>query len=216
MAKKENTKKVEEVVAEQPAVEETPVDVSAPVSNEVEGKNYKWYIVSSSSGKENSTAKLIKQRVKANNLETSIVDVVVPMQEKIIIQRGKKKTIQDRIYQGYIFIKMEVNDDTMQLIKNTEGVKGFLGMSAKSKLPTPLNEKDLNFTQVKSEATYKSKFSQGDVVKVISGTWKEFIGTVLSVNEEKGKLKVLLSLFNRDTPVDNVDFLEVEKLSDAE
>src|SRR5688572_12771101 len=170
MPKSKATKQEEVTVAEEVAVEETTTDnVEATETSTDSEKGFKWYIVSSSSGKENSTAKLIKQRVKANNMEEAIVDVIVPMQEKIIIQRGKKKTIQDRIYQGYVFIKMKVSDEALQLIRNTEGVKGFLGMTAKSKYPTPLNEKDLNFTQVKTEPTYKSKFDVGNVVKVISG-----------------------------------------------
>lgn len=197
-------------------MEETQTEETTEVA-EVTPKpdKLKWFIVSASSGKENSTAKLIKVRVKANGMESQIADVVVPMQEKIIIQRGKKKTIQDRIYQGYIFVKMEANDDTLQLVRNTEGVKGFLGMTAKSKYPTPLNEKDLNFTQVKPEPSYKSKFDIGNVVRIIDGPWKEFVGTVVSVNEVKGQLKVMLSLFNRDTPVDNIDFLQAEKLSET-
>jgi len=197
-----NTVTNEEVTEATPVVDEKP-------------SKLKWYIVSASSGKENSTAKLIKQRVKANGMEEVIADVVVPMQEKIIIQRGKKKTIQDRIYQGYIFVKMEANEDTIQLVRNTEGVKGFLGMTAKSKYPTPLNEKDLNFTQVKPEPSYKSKFDVGNVVRITDGPWKEFVGTVVAVNEVKGQLKVMLSLFNRDTPVDNIDFLQAEKLSET-
>jgi transcriptional antiterminator NusG len=181
--------------------------------------NHKWYILSSTSGKENSTARLIKQRVKANNMEHLISDVVVPTQEKIIIQRGKKKTIEERIFPGYILIKMEANDDTLHLIRNSEGVTGFVGMTASAKRPSPLSEKEakgiLAFTQVKQEPVYKTQLSAGDAVKVTSGVWKDFIGPVSDINPNKGKATVLFSLFGRETPVE-VDLLEIEKISNAE
>lgn len=184
----------------------------------MEDNNHKWYIVSSSSGKENSTAKLIKQRVKANKLEDQISDVIVPMQEKIVIQRGKKKTIEERIFPGYILIKMEANDDTLHLIRNTEGVAGFVGMTANSKKPSPLSDKEaqgiLNYTQIKQEPTYSTQINIGDAVKVVEGPFKDFIGSVQDINNAKGQVTVLLSIFDRDTPV-QLDFLQVTNISNT-
>ncbi len=195
--------KVEDVVAHEevkldPAIESNP--------------NLKWYILASASGKENSVAKLIKQRARANNLENEIIDAVVPTQEKIAIVRGKKTSIAERVYPGYVFVRMIANENTLQLVRNTEGVQSFLGMTAKPKLPTALDDQQLGFIEVKSEPTYKVLFNIGDAVKVIEGPFKEFIGTIESVSEDKGKARVLLSLFDRDTPVD-IDLLMLSKLS---
>jgi transcription termination/antitermination protein NusG len=179
---------------------------------------HKWYIVSSSSGKENSTAKLIKQRIKANNLEDYVTDVVVPTQEKVVIQRGKKKTIEDRIFPGYILVRMLASDEILHILRNTEGVLGFLGMTMNSKKPSALSDKEakgiLEFTQVKQEPIYQTQMSVGDPVKVIEGTWKEFIGTITEINASKGKATVLLSIFDRDTPVE-LDLLEISKISNT-
>ncbi len=175
-----------------------------------------WYIVSSSSGKENKTALLIKQRVKANNLDEYITEVLAPMQEKIIIKRGKKQTIEERIFPGYILIHMAINDDTLHLVRTTEGVLGFVGMTTNSKTPTPLNPKEvegiLAFTQVKQSPTYQTKFILGDVVKVNEGPFKDFIGTIQDINESKGQVTVLLSIFDRETPV-QLDLLQITKMS---
>lgn len=181
---------------------------------EEENPNLKWYILASASGKENSVAKLIKQRARANNLENEIIEAVVPVQEKISISRGKKVTIQERIYPGYVFVRMIANDSTLQLVRNTEGVQSFLGMTAKPKLPTALDDKQLGFIEVNTEPTYKVAFNIGDAVKVIEGPFKEFIGTIENVSEDKGKARVLLSLFDRDTPVD-IDLLMLSKLSET-
>jgi len=123
-------------------------------------KNFKWYIISSSSGKEKRTADLIMQRVKANELNERIKSVVVPTQEKIIIQRGKKKTIEERVLPGYILIEMILDDETFHLLRNTDGVIGFVGMASNSKYPTPLSSKEaeaiLNFTKMQQQPVFQS------------------------------------------------------------
>ena len=177
--------------------------------------NHRWYIVTSSSGKENKTAQLINQRVKANNMEDQISEVVVPTQEKIIIKKGKKQTIEERIFPGYILVRMIANDNTLHIIRNTEGVQGFVGMTAMSKNPTALNDKEaqgiLAFTQVKQSPVFDAQFSINDAVKVADGPFKDFVGTVKEVNESKGQVTVLLSIFDRETPV-QLDFLQVTKI----
>jgi len=177
--------------------------------------DFKWFIVSSSSGKENKTAELIKQRAKANNYDEMIAEAVVPTQEKIVIKRGKKETIEDRIFPGYILVKMIPNDETFQLIRTTEGISGFVGTTAKSKYPSPLNPKEvegiLAFMRVKQSPIYNTKFAIGEAVKVIEGPFKDFVGTIQEINESKGQITVLLSIFGQDTPV-QLDFLQVSKL----
>ena len=194
--------------------ESAPVqEVTKPVNPDIK---LNWFIVSSSSGKENKTAQLIKQRVKANNLDEYITQVLVPMQEKIIIKRGKKQTIEERIFPGYILVNMALNDDTLHLIRTTEGVLGFVGMTTNSKNPSPLNPKEvegiLAFTQVKQSPTYQTKFILGDVVKVNEGPFKDFIGTIQDINESKGQVTVLLSIFDRETPV-QLDLLQITKIN---
>jgi len=205
-------KKEEKIIVKVEAPKEEVIEVPSLKYPEID---YKWFIVSSSSGKENKTAELIKQRAKANNYDDKIVEAVVPTQEKIIIKRGKKETIEDRIFPGYILVKMIPNDETFQLIRTTEGISGFVGTTAKSKNPTPLNPKEVDgilaFMRIKQSPIYTTKFSVGEAVNVIEGPFKDFIGTVQEINETKGQITVLLSIFGQDTPV-QLDFLQVSKI----
>lgn len=175
----------------------------------------KWYIVRAISGREKSVAELIKQRVKANSLEDTVTEVFIPTQEKVVIKRGKKETVDERIFPGYILVQMEVTDDTLHLVRNTEGVQGFLGSQTNTKKPTPLNDKQvqgiLAFTKVKRKPTYQSKFSVDDNVRVTEGPFKEFVGTIQDISEAKGQATVLLSIFGRETPV-QLDFLQISKI----
>lgn len=177
-------------------------------------KKLKWYILKSISGQEKKTAELLKTRITANNLEESISEVIVPMQEKIVIKRGKKQTVEERIFPGYVLVHMIANDETLHLVRNTDGIQGFVG-STVNKQPTPLSEKEvkgiLEFTKVKQTPTYQAQYSVGDAVKVVNGPFKEFVGTIQEVSESKGQVTVLLSIFGRETPV-QLDFLEVNAI----
>ncbi|GAB4285824.1 MAG: transcription termination/antitermination protein NusG [Candidatus Dojkabacteria bacterium] len=178
-------------------------------------KVFHWYIVKSASGQEKKTAELLRQRVRATDMNDFIKEVVVPTQEKIVIKRGKKQTVEERIFPGYILVNMIANDDTIHLIRNTDGIAGFVGYSAVTKRIKPLPEKEvkgiLEFTKIKQQPTFHSSFQIGDPVKVVDGPFKEFVGSVQEVNESKGRLTVLLSIFGRETPV-QLDFLQVTKL----
>jgi len=178
-------------------------------------ENLRWYIVASSSGKENKTAELIKQRIQANNYEEKVTDVIVPTQEKIVIKRGKKQTVEERIFPGYILVKMSPDEETFYLVRNTEGVTGIVGTTAKSKNPTPLNAKEvegiLAFTKVKQSPVFDNKYQLGEAVKVVEGPFKDIVGTVREINEAKGQVTVLLSMFGQDVPV-QLDFLQVSKI----
>lgn len=179
------------------------------------GLIYNWYIVKSHSGKEKSVAMQLQQRVNANNLEDVITEVIVPTQEKIVIQRGKKKTVEERIFPGYILVHTALTDEAIHIIRNTDGVLGFIGSSSYSKKPSPLSKKEVDavmaFTKVKQMPTYQSSFAMNDAVKVTDGPFKEFVGTVKEINESKGQVTVLLSIFGRETPV-QLDFLQVTKI----
>lgn len=174
-------------------------------------KGQEWYIVNTYSGYENKVATQLEARIKANNLDDVITEIVVPTQDKIVISKGKKKTVKEKIFPGYVLIKMLLNDETWQVVRNTEGIVGFVGTKKK---PTPVNPGELKsilaFTEVK-QPTYQASFSIGDAVKVVDGPFKDFVGSISEINQDKGQLKVLLSVFGRETPV-VLDFLQVKKL----
>lgn len=171
----------------------------------------KWYIVSVYSGQEKRVANQIKQRTKANNLEDSIIEVLVPVQNKIVVSEGKKRTVEEKFLPGYVFVEMEMNDKTWQIIRNTEGVTAFVGTEKK---PTPLSPDEvkriLAFMKVE-QPSYQANFSVGDAVKVLDGPFTDFIGTISEINDDKGQVTVLLSVFGRETPV-FLDFLQITRL----
>ncbi|KXK07854.1 MAG: hypothetical protein UZ20_WS6002001071 [candidate division WS6 bacterium OLB21] len=151
------------------------------------------------------------QRVKANNLEDQISEVVVPTQEKIEVREGKKRTVQEKFLPGYVLVKMEMNENTWQVIRNTEGVTGFVGTGKK---PTPLNPEEakriLAYMDVEQPA-FQTSFAVGDAVKVVDGPFTDFVGSISEINTDKGQVKVLLSVFGRETPV-ILDFLQITRL----
>lgn len=179
--------------------------------NPIIKKGLDWYIINTYSGHENKVANQIQQRVKANNLEKEIADVLVPSQDKIVVSNGKKRTVKEKILPGYVLIQMKMTDDSWQLIRSTDGVTGFVGTEKK---PTPLApievEKILAYLKVE-QPSYQTSFAVGDAVKVTYGPFKDFVGSINEINEDKEQIKVLLSVFGRETPVE-LDFLQVTKL----
>jgi len=174
-------------------------------------KDGAWYVVHTYSGHENKVAATLKQKIEASHLEEKIFDVLVPTQEKIEIREGKKQKLRERIFPGYILVQMKLDDQSWYAVRSTAGVTGFVGIGNK---PTPLAEDEVKTIQSfsKMEApTYKASFSVGEAVKIIDGPFTDFIGTIDEINEEKGKLKVLVSIFGRETPVE-LDFLQASKL----
>ncbi len=193
----------------EPVVETAPAPEKKKKSAKELAAN--WYVVNSYSGHEKKVANQIMQRVKANDLESEIYEVVVPTHDKIVVNEGKKKTVEEKFLPGYVLIKMNMNDRTWQIIRNTEGVTGFIGTSKK---PTPLNNDEVKrimaYMNVKQPA-YQASFSVGDAVKVVDGPFKDFVGSISEINADKGQVKVLLSVFGRETPV-FLDFLQVTRL----
>ncbi|MFW5702425.1 MAG: transcription termination/antitermination protein NusG [Candidatus Dojkabacteria bacterium] len=174
-------------------------------------EKHRWYIINSYSGHEKKVANQIEQRAKANGLEDDIKEVLIPTQEKIQVSEGKKKKKKEKIFPGYILVHMKLNEDSWRVVRNAEGVTGFVGTEKK---PTPLSDQEVKgimaFTKV-DQPTYTASFSVGDAVKVVDGPFKDFVGSIDEINEDKGQLKVLLSIFGRETPV-VLDFLQVNKL----
>ncbi|MBI2314474.1 transcription termination/antitermination factor NusG [Candidatus Daviesbacteria bacterium] len=178
---------------------------------EQDNPNAKWYVVHTYSGHENKVAHTLKQRVESEHLEEKILEVLVPTQDKIEIKGGKKTNIKEKIFPGYILVKMVLDDLSWLAVRTTQGVTSFVGMGNK---PTPISDTEVQ-TIVKFAQTeapmYKQIFSADDTVKIVDGPFADFIGKIDSVDEEKGKVRVLVSIFGRETPVE-LDFLQVQKI----
>lgn len=174
-------------------------------------RNQKWYVVHTYSGHENKVAHTLKQKIETEHLEEKILDVLVPTQDKIEIKGGKKLSVKEKIFPGYILVKMVLDDISWLAVRTTQGVTSFVGMGNK---PTPISDAEVQtivkFTQTEAPM-YKQVFSASDTVKIVDGPFADFIGKIDSVDEEKGKVRVLVSIFGRETPVE-LDFLQVQKI----
>jgi len=195
------------------AAEKKPKETKKPNKSKKKpkNKNLKWYIINTYSGHEKKIAQHLEEKIKANDMEKQVVEIVVPTQDKIVVSEGKKRKVEEKLFPGYVLINMEMNDDTWRVVRNTDGVTGFVGTEKK---PTPLNEAEvksiLAFMDIEQPA-YSTAFATGDAVKVVDGPFKDFVGSINEINEAKGQVKVLLSVFGRETPV-MLDFLQVNKL----
>jgi len=171
----------------------------------------KWYIVHTYSGHENKVSRTLRQRAETMGFDKQIVDIIVPTRDTIKVSQGKKESVKEKIFPGYVLVKMVLSDETWLLVRTTQGVTAFIGASNK---PTPISEKEVEaiqqFMQLE-EPTYKAAFSVGEAVKIVDGPFADFLGTVESIDEAKGKIRVLVSIFGRETPVE-LDFLQVNKL----
>ena len=177
----------------------------------IENPNAKWYVLNIRTGYENSIQKEIRQRIEATGMEDKIVEILVPVQKKIVVKKGKQDIKEDKIFPGYVLIKMELNDRTWDLVRNTEGVRGFVKTD---KYPRPLPESEVNaimkFQEVE-QPSYQTSFSVGEAVKIVDGAFADFIGSVQEIDNTKGKIKVLISFLGREAPVE-LDFSQVSKL----
>jgi transcriptional antiterminator NusG len=171
----------------------------------------KWYVLHTYSGYEESVAKNLKQRIESLGMEDKIFNVIVPKEKKIKIKAGKRKTVEEKIYPGYVLVEMIVTDDSWYVVRNTPNVTGFIGSGT---TPVAVSEKEINSLKERMEAEepqYKIEVVVGDMVKITDGPFKDFDGQVSEVDQEKGKVKVLVNMFGRDTPVE-LDSLQIKKL----
>jgi len=170
-----------------------------------------WFIIHAYSGHEQKVATTLKKKIKSLNIEDRVFDIVVPTQEKIEIRDGKRRNIQERIFPGYILVKMLMTDETWFIVRNTPGVTGFVGFASRPiPLPEPEVKTILKYSKMKAPK-FKAKFTKGEAVKIIDGPFADFVGSVEEINEDQGKLKVLVSIFGRETPVE-LDFLQTSRL----
>lgn len=170
-----------------------------------------WYVLHTYSGYEDNVSRNLKQRIESMDMQDYIFDVLVPKEKKIKIKGGKRVVVEERIYPGYVLVDMMVTDASWYVVRNTPNVTGFIGLGT---TPTPVDPKEIEGLKKRmgvAEPKYKVDVKVGEAVQVIDGPFKNFDGKVEEVDEEKGKLKVLVSLFGRETPVE-LDFLQVRKV----
>ncbi len=170
-----------------------------------------WYVLHTYSGYEESVAKNLKQRIESLGMEDKIFNVIVPKEKKIKIKDGKRKTIEEKIYPGYVLVEMVVTDDSWYVVRNTPNVTGFIGAGT---TPIPVSKKEIDSLMERieeKEPQYKIDVKPGDLVKITDGPFKDFDGKVSEIDEEKGKVKVLVNMFGRDTPVE-LDSLQIKKI----
>lgn len=173
------------------------------------GKN--WYAVHTYAGYEDAVARNLRQRIESLGMEDQIFQVVVPVEKKIKIKGGKRRVQEEKIYPGYVLVEMVVTDASWYVVRNTPRVTGFVGSGT---TPTPLSHDEIDglFARMsKDEPTHKIDLSVGEAVRISDGPFKEFEGKISEIDEARGKVKVLVSMFGRETPVE-LDFLQVKKI----
>lgn len=170
-----------------------------------------WYAIHTYSGYEDNVANSLRQRIESLGYEDKIFSVLVPKEKKIKIKSGKRETVEEKIYPGYVLVEMIVTDDSWYVVRNTPNVTGFIGAGV---IPTPLSAEEVEGLMKRmgvEEPKYKFDIVVGDNVKIVDGPFKDFDGKVAEVDEERGRLKVLVTMFGRETPVE-LDFLQIKKI----
>jgi transcriptional antiterminator NusG len=170
-----------------------------------------WYAIHTYAGYENAVAKNLQQRIESLGMEDRIFNVVVPTEKKIKIKGGKRVEMEEKIYPGYVMVDMMVTDDSWYVVRNTPRVTGFVGSGV---YPVPLSKKEIDdlFSRMNSDTTkHKIDLMVGDLVSVTEGPFKDLEGKVEEVDENRGKIRVNVSMFGRETPVE-LDFLQVKKM----
>ena len=170
-----------------------------------------WYVIHTYSGYENKVKANLEHRIESMGVEDQIFQVLVPMEEEIEIKNGQRQTVNKKVFPGYVLVEMVMTDESWYVVRNTPGVTSFVGSGNR---PTPLHESEVKkiLKQMGVEAPkFKLQFTKGQSVRVKDGPFAEFIGTVDEVNPERNKVKVLVSIFGRETPVE-LDFLQIDKL----
>ena len=170
-----------------------------------------WYVIHTYSGYEDAVARNLKQRIESLGMEDKIFNVMVPKEKKIKIKNGKRKIVEEKIYPGYVLVEMVVTDDSWYVVRNTPNVTGFVGSGT---TPIPVSQDEIQYLQKRmglETPLYEIGVVTGDTVKIVDGPFKDFDGKVSEVDKERGKIKVLVNMFGRDTPVE-LDSLQIQKL----
>ena len=216
----EDSEEIEEEISEETeeiSEQEETAEVSADEAVEepevplIPDDGRAWYVVHCYSGYENKVRHSIEQRIETMDMQEKIFDVVVPTEEEIEIKDGKRRTVERRVFPGYILVQLIMGEDSWYVVRNTPGVTGFVGMGTE---PTPLrkDEVDKIMNRMEAEAPkVKFSFRPGEKVRIRTGPFSDFIGTVDEIDIDRAKVKVLVSFFGRETPVE-LDFLHVENV----
>lgn len=181
-------------------------------NNEKLAESAKWFVIHTYSGHELRVADQLKIRLESMAVVGKVFEAIIPAQDKIQVKKGQKKTIKEKILPGYMLVKMIMDDQSWLAVRTTPGVTAFIGSVGRKPTPIPKREVDniLQFMAVKAPK-FKSTFSVGEAVKIVDGPFSDFLGSVDTIDEDKGKLNVLVSIFGRETPVE-LDFVQVSKI----
>ena len=205
---------VQEENESEEAVKEEPVEAIEPEDEAnmeaVAEDDRHWFVVHCYSGYENKVRHNLEQRIETMGMKNKIFDVVVPTEEEIEVKDGKRRTVERRVFPGYILVQMLMDEDSWYVVRNTPGVTGFVGMGNE---PTPLRQEEVSQIVKRMEAEaprIKVTYKTGQKVRIIDGPFNDFIGTVSDIDMERAKVRVMVSFFGRETPVE-LDFLQVEK-----
>jgi transcriptional antiterminator NusG len=191
--------------------EPEPVVEAAGKPVDEKDANRRWYVIHTYSGYENKVKTNLEHRIHSMDMGDKIFQVLVPTEEEIEIKNGKRHPVERKVYPGYVLVEMNMSDDSWYVVRNTPGVTSFVGMGT---TPTPLSDGEVKaiLRQIKLDAPkYKVAFTKGEAVRVTDGPFTDLHGVVDEVNPERNKVKVLVSIFGRETPVE-LDFLQIEKL----
>ncbi len=170
----------------------------------------RWYAIHTYSGYEENVLRNLKQRIESMDMEEKIFNVMIPKEKKIKIKNGKRKVVEEKIFPGYVLVDMIVTDDSWYVVRNTPSVTGFIGSGV---TPTPLSDEEVASLMKRmglDEPEFAIDVALNDVVKIIDGPFKNFEGKVSDIDEQRGKIKVLVNMFGRETPVE-LDFLQITK-----
>ena len=206
-----NTESLSEILEETTTQAAQPEESKRTYNKQEKTDKPYWYVVYTYSGYENKVMTNLLKTVENNGLHDNILDVKVPMEETIEIKNGKRKVVDRKIFQGYVLVEMSLSDETWYIVRNTPGVTGFVGNGTQ---PTPVSEKEIAKIKKRmgvEDPKYSVNYEINEVVSIIDGPFKGFEGTISEIDTQKGKLKVMVSMFGRETPVE-LDALQVKQL----
>lgn len=181
------------------------------MAKQILNQGRRWYVIHTYSGYEENVAQSLKQRIESMDMEDKIFNILVPTEKKIKIKNGKRKTIEEKIFPGYVLVEMLVNDDSWYVVRNTPNVTGFIGTGT---IPTPISDNEVKELQKRmgvDEPKFKIDVTVNSPVKIIDGPFKNLEGKIINIDEAKGKVKIMVSMFGRETPVE-IDFLQIKKI----
>jgi transcription termination/antitermination protein NusG len=181
------------------------------MAKQILNQGRRWYVLHTYSGYEENVEKNLRQRIDSMDMEDKIFNILIPTEKKIKIKNGKRKVTEEKIFPGYVMVEMVVTDESWYVVRNTPNVTGFIGTGT---IPTPISEKEIKALQKRmgvEEPKFKIDVTVNSPVRITDGPFKNMEGKITNIDEAKGKIKVLISMFGRETPVE-LDFLQIKKI----